>query len=71
MSQQGKQVCHVVLAQILSAHPVDYVRDLNNYLQNHPLGNFAAQLSWDLTQSGPGHQVTHYATAKCKPIVDI
>ncbi|KAH9169638.1 hypothetical protein EDB89DRAFT_2244508 [Lactarius sanguifluus] len=47
------------------SHQVDPVRDLNNYLQGHSSGNITTLLSWETTQQGPQHQVTHYATAKC------
>lgn len=68
MSNAGKQLCHVALPQVLSVHSDDrdLVRDLNNYLQEHPSGNFTSQFFWDMTQSGPAHQVTHHATANCK-----
>ncbi|KAF8266739.1 hypothetical protein EI94DRAFT_1701516 [Lactarius quietus] len=42
----------------------NYVRDLNNYLQGCPRGNLTPHLSWDATEEGPGHQVTHHATVK-------
>ncbi|KAF8258771.1 hypothetical protein EI94DRAFT_1098073 [Lactarius quietus] len=41
----------------------DPVIALNNYLQGHPGGNISYQLSWNMTQTGPCHQVTHHATA--------
>ena len=46
----------------------DPVRDLNNYLMGHPSGNLARFLSWALDQSGPDHQKTHNATAKCESV---
>ncbi|KAI9443882.1 hypothetical protein H4582DRAFT_2071400 [Lactarius indigo] len=46
------------------SRPVDPVRDLNNYLQGHPMGNLTPLLSWETTQEGPQNQVKHYATAK-------
>jgi hypothetical protein len=53
---------------MLSAYSADRdpVRDLNNALQGHPTGNLTTQFSWVLKQTGPNHQITHFATAKCE-----
>ena len=40
---------------------VDYILMLNNYLQST---GEAHLLSWEFTQTGPGHQATHTAVAK-------
>ncbi len=40
---------------------VDYILMLNNYLQ---ATGEAHLLSWEFSQSGPGHQTTHVAVAK-------
>ena len=49
----------------------DPVRDLNNYLHDHPSGNLMPFFSWDLNQSGPDHQKIHYATAKCESVFQL
>jgi len=43
---------------------------LYNYLRGHPMagGDLTAYFSWALSQEGPDHQRTHYATAKGEPI---
>ena len=46
----------------------DPVRYLNNRLQGHPRGNLTPYLSWVLGQTGPDHQKTHHATAKCESV---
>jgi len=42
------------------------VRDLYNLLQKHLVGNgnLTQYFSWALSQTGPVHQTTHYATAE-------
>ena len=67
-SQRGKQICPVLFPQALSADRVDYIRDLNNYLQSHPDGNLTSQLTWTFSSSGLDHQKTHHAVARRKSI---
>ena len=49
----------------------DPIRDLNDHLRDHPSGNLTPLLSWALEQSGPDHQKTHYATAKCESVFQL
>ncbi|KAF8262341.1 hypothetical protein EI94DRAFT_712700 [Lactarius quietus] len=41
----------------------DAVVALNNYLQGYPGGSITDKLSWNMTEKGPGHQLTHCAIA--------
>ena len=60
------KISHKLLPLTLSVHSADPVRDLNDFLQKPPERRPNAKFSWALSQEGPNHQVTHYATAKCE-----
>lgn len=47
---------------------VDYVVDLNNWLQSSPEGDVAAGLTWAMTQEGQNHKAVHHAVAKFRGV---
>ncbi|KAH9972995.1 hypothetical protein BGW80DRAFT_1310943 [Lactifluus volemus] len=49
--------------QVPASSSGDAATDLNNYLQNHPLGNLTIHFNWVMTREGPDNSVVHIATA--------
>ncbi|KAF8270934.1 hypothetical protein EI94DRAFT_646661 [Lactarius quietus] len=65
ISRDGNRDYRDVQSTFVQYDPTaDPVCDLNNYLQAHPSGCLTPHLSWAISQEGPNHQFTYYATAK-------